>query len=215
MRIKLRNHFKMKEIMRVHEYFLIMFILYGISAYQIGCNEKNTNSPNDQPLSYFPLALGNTWTYVPEDTLLGLPFQWKLTNREGDTVTLTRQYLLGSHAGTIKLIDRHNEIDILLSSQGAVPFYRFTFNTMWIHRDTWECDDSSSWIAVSELNPIVTPAGTFTGCLRIERRTATPCPDAGTMFEWFAPGVGLVRWDELNYYIGGPLTIYLKNYSVH
>jgi len=41
------------------------------------------------------------------------------------------------------------------------------------------------------------------------------CADAGTMVEWWAPGVGLVRWDELNYYAGGPITIYLKSYKIY
>jgi len=112
------------------------------------------------------------------------------------------------------MLDRHNEIDVLFGNQGAVPFYRFTVGAMWVHRDTWECDDSSGLVAVAEPNPIITPAGTFTRCVRIERRTAIPCADAGTVVEWWAPDVGLVRWDELNFYVSGPLTIYLKSYSV-
>lgn len=201
--------------MRTHRYLPIVLILCTTSLTHTSCNEKTTNPPTEQQLAYFPLTVGNTWTYIPEDTLLGLPFKWEVINRKGDTVTLTRTYLLGSHGGIISIIDRHNEIDILLHDHGVVPFYRFTIGTMWVHRDTWECDDSSSWVAVRELNPIVTPAGNFSGCIRIERRTGSPCPDAGTVYEWWAPGVGLVRWDELNYYVGGPLTIYLKSYSVN
>lgn len=103
----------------------------------------------------------------------------------------------------------------LLSEEGApLPFYRFSVGASWIHRDPWECDDGAEFTTVEEPDPIVTPAGTFHDCIRIERRTAANCTDAGTTFEWWAPGVGLVRWEELNFYAGGPVTFNLVDYSV-
>ena len=198
-----------------YRFFLIVLYICITRITHLVCNEKNVDPPTIQTQKYFPLEVGNTWTYVSEDTLLGLPFQWDVTYRAGDAVILNRQFPSGSHGGKITMIDHGNEIDILLSSQKAFPFYRFNIGEMWTHRDTWECDDSSSWATVKEPNTIVTPAGTFSNCIRIERRSAAVCADAGTTFEWWAPGVGLVKWDELNSYVGGPLTIYLKSYKIH
>jgi hypothetical protein len=158
--------------------------------------------------------LGNTWTYVPADTFFGQSFTWEVVFRKGDTVTLNRPFS-GPHGGTITLIDRQKEVDILLDSNDRALFYRFKIGEIWARRDPWECDDRSKWEFTNELNPIITPAGTFSNCIRLERKSAIPCVDAGTIVEWWAPGIGLVRWDELNFYVGGPLTIYLKKYNIH
>ena len=34
------------------------------------------------------------------------------------------------------------------------------------------------------------------------------------MVEWWAPNVGLVRWEELNFYAGGPIRFELISYAV-
>ncbi len=39
------------------------------------------------------------------------------------------------------------------------------------------------------------------------------CTDAGTTMEWWALGVGLVRWDELNFYAGTPIRFLLVDYA--
>jgi len=191
-------------------YFIFAIIIFGFSVTLTRCEEESTV----QSISYFPLAVGNSWTYAPSDTFYSQPFQFQLTERNGDTVKLVRPPGQ-SHSGTVTLLDHCDEIDLLLGNQGFVPFYRFTVNNSWLRCDTWECDDSSRWIVVTEPNPIITPAGIFSNCIRIERQSTTPCPDAGTMFEWWAPGVGLVKWDELNYYAGGPLSFYLIDYTIH
>ena len=176
-----------------------------------GCDDLGTG-PEDGP-QYFPLSVGNTWTYAPEDPQFGDPFEWQVTERQEDTVTLDRPPA-GSHPGPVILVDRLGAIDLVEEGGASLPFYRFQRGVSWVHRDPWECDDQATFIAVKETSPITTPAGTFHDCLRIERHTAASCTDAGTTFEWWAPGVGLVRWEELNFYAGGPLTFQLVSYSV-
>ena len=83
-----------------------------------------------------------------------------------------------------------------------------------MHRDPWECDDGAVLVAVEEPDTVVTPGGAFPDCIRIERTTPASCSDAGTTTEWWAPGVGLVKWEELNFYAGGPLTFRLVSYVV-
>ncbi|MEJ2215473.1 MAG: hypothetical protein P8099_02545 [Gemmatimonadota bacterium] len=141
-------------------------------------------------LRYFPLAVGNTWTYAPENPMYGEPFQWRVTARRGDTVSLARP-AAASHPGPVTLLDRTDEVELLLDA-GFGPFYRFSPGASWVHRDLWECDDGATFAVVVEPDAVVTPAGTFTDCIRIERRTTAACTDAGTTMEWWAPGVGLV-----------------------
>jgi hypothetical protein len=194
-------------------YFLFLFFIFGLFLLSPGCKDESTNPITNKTPVYFPLSLGNTWTYAPADTFYGLPFEWEVTERQGDTATLVRPVRPG-HSGTIRLLENENNIDIILNNQN-LPNYRFKESEMWVHRDNWECDDSASYIVIKETDTIITPAGKFTDCLRIERRSSIPCLDAGTIVEWWAPNVGLVRWDEMNFYVGGPLIIYLVDYNVN
>jgi len=170
-------------------------------------------NPEDE-VRFFPLTVGNSWTYAPPDPVFGEPFRWEVTARRGDTVTLARESG-PSHPGPVRLLDRVEGIDLLRNDVDAASLYRFTPGSSWVRHEPWECDDLSGWGAVEEPNPITTPAGTFPNTLRIERRTTANCTDAGTMVEWWAPGVGLVRWEELNFYAGGPLAFELVSYSVN
>ncbi len=176
-----------------------------------GCGDTGTE-PVDG-VRYFPLTVGNTWTYAPANPLFGGSFQWQVTAMRGDTVTLARPPG-GSQSGPVTLLDRVETVDLLRDGVGPVSLYRFTTGSSWVRHDPWECDDGSQWSAVEEPNPITTPAGTFSHTLRIERRSAANCTDAGTMVEWWAPDVGLVRWEELNFYAGGPLAYELISYSL-
>lgn len=187
----------------------VLVIGLGVLA---GCGEGPTDT--NENVRYFPLTVGNTWTYAPEQPIFGEPFQWRVAERHGDTVTVVRPPG-ASHSGPVTLLDRRMELDVLLDDEGAAPFYRFAEGSSWIHRDMWECDDGSRWVVSEEENPITTPAGTFPRTLRIERLSTATCTDAGTMIEWWARDVGLVRWEELNFYAGGPLTYNLVSYAVN
>lgn len=183
--------------------------LLAILAFTTGCDDAT--GPGENSI-YFPLTVGARWTYAPDQSGLGEPFDWTVTARAGDTVTLERP-AFGSHPGPVTLLDEISAVKISLDGNEFTTLYRFTPGESWTRRDPWDCDDGSTWVAVRETEPIETPAGTFTNTIRMERRTETPCTDAGTMFEWWAPGVGLVAWDELNFFAGGPLTFSLVSYQ--
>lgn len=176
-----------------------------------GCGGPSTG-PAPAP-DYFPLAVGNRWTYAPEDPFFGDPFEWRVTGRAGASVTLARP-AGGSHPGPVTLRDGRERIDLLLGDEGYVPLYRFAAGATWVRRDPWACDDGAIWAAEVEPGPVTTPAGTFRDCLRLVRRTPATCEDAGTMREWWAPDVGLVKWEELNFFAGGPLSFLLVDYDV-
>lgn len=187
----------------------VVVLALGLGALA-GCGDSVTEP--DGSRDYFPAAVGNQWTYAPADPWFGPPFQWQVTERRGDTVRVARPPL-GSHPGPVTLVRRGDGIDLLVED-GAAPHARFNTGAWWVRRDPWDCDDGAAFVAVAEPDSVVTPAGTFRDCVRVERRTAATCTDAGTMVEWWAPDVGLVRWDELNFYAGGPLRFELVSYSV-
>jgi hypothetical protein len=114
----------------------------------------------------------------------------------------------------VSLLDETATVRLFLQDVGFEDLYSFSPGASWTRRDPWECDDGSEWVAVQETEPVETPAGTFHDVLRLERRSQATCSDAGTMYEWWARGVGLVRWEELNFYAGGPLTFPLTSDSV-
>jgi hypothetical protein len=183
--------------------------LFPLLLLAVGCSDS---VGPEEPVSFFPLEVGNQWTYAPEDAQFGDPFQWEVTGRTGDTVMLSRPSG-GSHPGPVTVLDRTEGVDLSLGENQFGPSLRFSPGASWTRRDPWECDDGSEWVAETETEPITTPAGTFNNVLRLERRTSANCTDAGTTFEWWAPGVGLLRWEELNFYAGGPLTFNLTSYS--
>jgi hypothetical protein len=171
------------------------------------CDTTGTDPSPPEP--FVSLTPGRSWTYAFADPRFGSTFRWEVTARAGDTVWMARSWE-GSHAGDIVLLEAPMGLD-LLTRDAAAPgsFVRFAPGEAWTHHDPWECDDGAGFVAFAEDEPVTTPAGTFEGTVRVERRTDFPCTDAGTSVEWWAPGVGLVRWEEMNFWAGGPVVVHL------
>lgn len=179
-------------------------------ALLIGCQDGAT-APKTLPSS-FPTAEGSTWRYAYADPRYGEGFRWTVTRKTGDTVVLDRPSP-GTHPGPVTLVVRNDGLDIRSDRVGTAALYRFTPGAEWTRHEPWECDDGSRWIVVPEPDPILTPVGHFTGTLRLERRSTATCADAGTMREWWAPGTGIVMWEELNFFAGAPVTVWLVDHD--
>lgn len=154
--------------------------------------------------TYFPLEMGNQWVY----SSIGDDLIWTVTQRQGNIVKLS----LGNYNDTVTLRDFGNEVEIELADASWGLFYQFLPESIWVHRDYWDCNDSTIVKVFTEIDPIVTPAGVFENCLRIERIGLEPCIDAGTYVEWWALNVGLVK-SQINT-IAGPAFIELQEYTV-
>lgn len=163
------------------------------------------------PIDFFPIKEGSYWIYeydLPADSLF-----WQVTARTGDTATIDRSGSSGwSHGGPITVRLNGDGVDLDLSGEGWVEFYHFTPGRSWVHRDPFTCDDFGVYHAEREEAAIVTPAGTFFNCLRIDGGGNPGCSDAGTTVEWWAAGVGLVKWEEMTF--TGPRYWVLKRYSI-
>jgi hypothetical protein len=186
-------------------------ILTGVTGLTFGACSESSTGPEELGV-VFPLQVGNTWTYEAENPQLADPLHWEVTGRHADTVILSRPQG-DAYTGPLTLVDSQDEIEIVLGQMAPQPLYRFKPGASWIRHDPWECDDGSEWTAVREDESIETPAGTFHNTIRLERRSTATCADAGTMFEWWAPGVGLVRWEELNFWNEGTLAFELASFG--
>lgn len=137
---------------------------------------------------YFPLEPGTRWTYLNQR------FQTEIdaavVSRDGEIVT----YRIASI--DYVLHDNGDEIDVQLEGGEFAPFYRFEEDS-WVHRDPFGCEDQRTIHVISRNAELETPAGVLLDVLILEYGPAV-CGDAGRITEWWAPGVGLVQWDEYN-----------------
>jgi len=140
--------------------------------------------------SYFPLEEGNRWVY--QERQFSSEVTVEVIQREGEIAELATSFASGS----VLVRDGGDEVEVELAEEGFVLYYRFSADTTWEHRDPFSCDDQRMVSVTAEPQPVETPAGTFEETLRIDYTGATLCADAGKVAEWWAPGVGLVRWQE-------------------
>lgn len=161
---------------------------------------------HSQP-QYFPLEVGNRWTYDIEHHLFtGDREVWVEAEEDGLFVVRTRSSGPGG-SGIVRLSAQDGDIFIELPEEGLVPYYLFGEDS-WAHRDLFECDNAT--VTVEARDEVVeTPAGVFTDCLRLAFRG--PCADAGLIAQWWAPDVGLVKSVEDNF--AGAVTWLLSRFS--
>ena len=142
--------------------------------------------PANAQTTYFPLEVDNQWTYAGITT--GAEMTFRVIGRDGDQVVLD----VGPLA--VRLLERAAEISIELPGESFVSYYHFDQDS-WLHRDYLVCEDGRSATVLSRDAVVVTPAGEFHDCLEVAFGEY-PCTDAGKVREWWAAGVGLVKWEE-------------------
>ncbi len=143
---------------------------------------------------YFPLEVGNRWTYVVEHEFF-TGMRDVTVHAEEDGLFVVRTRADGADM-VVRLRANGNEIDIELEGEGLVPNYRFEEDS-WLHRDRSKCDDNATVTVVARDEVVATPAGVFTDCLKLVFLGS--CDDAGTLAQWWAPEVGLVKSEEDNF----------------
>lgn len=155
------------------------------------------------PPRYYPLDVGNTWTYEEEGRPEAVEPVVRVLAVEEGVATVSLGFT------EIHIKDRNPELDIEIEGEGFVSYYRFA-EGQFLHRDVLGCDDNRFLVAVSHVDVVETPAGTFTGCLRLDYQDG-PCADGGSFSEWWAPEVGRVRYGEQS--IFGPRFWRLKSFT--
>ncbi len=131
-------------------------------------------------VAQFPLHAGDTWTY-------------RVGSAE-KTVSIARTsgewFQFDDLAGRARWVLEYQG-RIYVWDGRYVVLYDFARTTPWKATLSGACAGGTVSRAAAT-DAVVTPAGTFADCVRFTRKL-----DCGrTRTEWFAPGVGLVRWSE-------------------
>ncbi len=156
---------------------------------------------------YFPLTVGNRWVYELRDRTDAPPVAgyWEVLREEqGAFVLQTRQS---------ELTTGGFEEFFIPTREGIKHFAQETMN-----KDnppfflkgppqvgtTWEDEDGTYEITALDKSATV-PAGTFTHCLEVTNRRKG---GKATVVTWYAPGVGVVRREEVFPIIEGSGSFY-------
>jgi len=159
---------------------------------------------------YYPLNVGRTWSYT--DSIAGKDIVLKVaehTSHGGTPVakvvdeTEAGTYDLVTTSGALKLVLRQDSNGTLDWSADPVPFSQGPTVQL---GDQYQATPTSytnpvtggnfQWtVRIRKIEDVTVPAGSFSGCLRIDVKTVDTASGAGVAnFKmWFAPGVGLVK----------------------
>lgn len=137
----------------------------------------------------FPLHIGDSWTYVAD-----LP--------NGDTLENTRTIDRASRQGAWLWLDSFHGVACWVDARRnrIYAFHDGQVTLLYDFRPRvagWSINLSSACLTGrvqvgARDETVVTPAGTFTGCTRLDYQIN--CTDAGVRSEWLAPGVGVVQY---------------------
>jgi hypothetical protein len=190
----------MKNNIKIKLYFVIVFGLYVLYSGSVFSQENKDSS-------YFPLALGNQWIYIPDHFT------------SPDTVTIIDTQTVN---GKIYYAFKHNNVSayywyrkdndkiyivdsvtdrIMPSNFKESMIYDFSANL----RDKWDvqlkdiyfsCDFNGIITLENKKDTLSLPAGKFKDCYSFSR--VVLCRDAGIIMEWYSPGVGLISYHSEN-----------------
>lgn len=164
--------------------FPLMIVIIFVLATVTGCNNNKKDAPphtsdyKESALKYFPLALGNKWTYnvnyfgsagTIDVTITGTDGEWFLDNRGGR--------IMADRRG-IRDADRY----ILM-----FPLQR----EEWISIIDTKTRETRKTIGVDEA--VKVPAGTFEGAIKVHTYVELPDKKILHSFHYFVADVGIVK----------------------
>jgi len=190
-----------------HRYFLK---IVACILLLLGCA-----SVNAQAQDYFPQQLDNRWTYIKTGPAQSRTTwsnriikykngRWHHSNFWGDGI---ERKLTEDEEGNVSEVTNSSEPHLWykLSAKGSESW------SLSLTRGGPPCVDQSLLTIVSNNETVEVPAGRFTNCIKI--RFSNRCADAGVVFQWFAPDVGLVKQEELS--IAGTIVSELQSAKVN
>ncbi len=165
-----------------------------------------------QSANYFPLAVGNSWTY----TIEGRASSGNVTVRVTESVEAAGQQYFRLEGFTprsalVRVGSQGRVLEFRPDSGTEHLWYEFgaAEGTTWMSELPHPCLETAKLASRSSVVDV--PAGNFDDALVI-RYGATICADAGIQEEVFAPEVGLVRRTETT--IAGPRSMVLTEARV-
>lgn len=181
-----------------------IIVLLGVTLLFENC-KNNPTEPSEITESYFPLKVGNTWTYLT-------------TNNDHDTALYTMTitgtvqkngtiyYVLKSSPSELFFQDsillRSDEKGDICIRRGNRESIVFKFSAPMDSSWWWWIDDSTvnRMTMFSNTDTVASPLGTFRNCLTMGQSYST----VGVIYT-FSSGIGLVKshsWAETEEWIG-------------
>jgi hypothetical protein len=162
-----------------YRYLILFTLLLVVSA-------KGANEP-----SYFPLSLGNEWTYITNgsETVVKVDARWTHPNNR------TVWFRINNYNGASHWIRRTEQGRVIEWQRNlwyrlkARPWQTWASEISEV-QGTIPCSNGATLRIASSNEQVKVPAGTFRA---IHISFQTECADAGLTDEWFAEGVGLVK----------------------
>ena len=173
---------------------LILVLLAAALPSSLSAQEPTRKKP---VVSYFPLQVGNWWIY--EGFLGNVSVTDRVTAANGFDYFVLDGYL-GKRQVRVSRFDVVSE----LNAAGGEDFLWYMLGAP--VGTTWEfrlapgrdsCLSGVSMVVASRTDVVRVPAGEFRNVVRLERRGPVRCGDFALGSEWFAPGVGLIRRQQL------------------
>jgi len=155
----------------------------------------------------FPLQPGNTWTYERRGRAGSAEWTVEVVERVAAPRVMPYVLLDGYFQGPPRTVrsDPFGSVtersagfrDLLWYLLGAPIGTSWTFQLAPSPDGTapTDCVNGARLTLAARDEKLSVPAGEFTGVVRVD--WVSPCADAGIASEWFAPGVGLIRRDEV------------------
>jgi hypothetical protein len=156
--------------------------------------------------SYFPLRVGNAWTF--QRITPGGSAEWtaEVTDKQAPPRVFPYFLLSGYFAGAAHPVRSDPFGTVTERSSGYRDFLWYLLGapvgTTWaiqlppspLANPLPDCVSGAKLTLAAREESLQVPAGEFEHVVRVD--WVSPCVDAGIVSEWFAPGVGLIRRDE-------------------
>ncbi len=167
-------------------------------------------SQNEKDTSFYPLALGNQWTYVSIDD------SSVATETVADTQRVNGRlyYGIAFKPSPPAIWLRKDSDRVFIAPTLAIQpdttdikenvIFNFSagVNEQWsVHlpfSGLGDCDYDGTITLSSKKDSVTTSSGIYRNCINFVH--STPCSDVGRVTEWFARGVGRVRYYEYTFW---------------
>ncbi len=181
--------------------------VFFLSFFFIASANINALAQNMVDSSYFPLNLGNEWSYTIREN----PHTEKII----DTSTINGKlyYGLSTFPDIVDFWLRASNDSVFTAYGDSTEYLLYHFGGNigdTIQLSHFGCSFGNNVILMGKQDTVTTPAGIFTNCIHFKH--IAYCMDAGMIESWFAKGVGKIRYSDMS--IGGSRIHTLSSYNL-
>jgi len=157
----------------------------------------------------FPLAVGMTWTYGGSPMEMARTIRIPDAREAEDGAIYLWEGVQGTHA--VRKADGGKVMELRGETWGLLFDLGAEEGASWTIEGADNLMEGTVVTVVSRSAEVSVPYGRFDACVYLKLAPDPGLRDAGVLGMWFAPGVGLVKWEELTF--AGAQTYELANFA--